>query len=170
MKLRHLKLRRLQYGTAAGSDKIPMFAVKHSDLISEPISHIVPSEMKIIQVVPIFKSGDRDHFPNYMPVSVLSIFSKLLERVVYNRIYNFINKFNILFDNQYGFRKKHSTSLALIHLYDKITSAIDRKEFTVGIFLDLSKAFDSVNHNILFDKLEHCDLNIVAFEVWHLTG
>ena len=90
-----------------------MFAVKHSiDLISEPISHIinlsissgiVPKEMKIARVVPIFKSGDRDHFSNYRPVSVLPIFSKLLERVVYNRIYNFINKFNILFDNQYGF-------------------------------------------------------------------
>ena len=92
----------LPSGTAAGSDKIPTFAVKHSiDLISEPISHlvnlsissgVVPNEMKIARVVPIFKSGDRDHFPNYRPILVLPIFSKLSERVVNNRIYNFINK------------------------------------------------------------------------------
>ena len=67
----------------------------------------------------------------------------------------YLEKFMILRDNQYGFRKNHSTSLALVDLYDKISSAIDRKETSVGIFLDLSKAFDTVNHNILFDKLEH---------------
>jgi retron-type reverse transcriptase len=88
----------------------------------------------------------------------------LLERIVYNRITNYINKHNILFDNQYGFRKNHSTSRALLHLYDKITSAIDRKEFTIGIFLDLSKAFDTINHDILFDKLEHYGLRGLALD------
>ena len=74
---------------------------------------------------------------------------------MYNRLMAYLEKFMILRDNQYGFRKNHSTSLALVDLYDKISSAIDRKEISVGIFLDLSKAFDTVNHNILFDKLEH---------------
>jgi hypothetical protein len=64
----------------------------------------------------------------------------------------YFNKYNILSDKQYGFRKKHSTSLALVDLYDKISTAIDQKEIAVGIFLDLSKAFDTVNHSILFDK------------------
>ena len=117
-------------------------------MISEPLTHIinlsitsgiVTDQMKIARVIPLFKSGHHRSIPNYRPISVLSIFSKLLERAVYNCIINYINKSNVIFDNQYGFRKKHSTSLALIHLYDKITSAIDRKEFTVGIFLDLSK-------------------------------
>ena len=106
--------------------------------------------MKIARVIPSFKSGHHRSIPNYRPISVLSIFSKLLERAVYNRVINYINKSNVIFDNQYGFRKKHSTSLALIHLYDKITSAIDRQEFSFSIFLDLSKAFDTVNHDILF--------------------
>ena len=66
------------------------------------------------------------------------------------------------FNNQYGFRKNHSTSLALMHLCEKITSAIDRKEFTIGIFLDLSKAFDTVDHEILFDKLRHYGIRGVA--------
>ena len=80
-------------------------------------------------------------------------FSKYLEQIVYNRLLNFINKFHILSNNQYGFRKGYSTSLALISLCDRISAAIDRKEYSVGIFLDLSKAFDTVNHAILLKKL-----------------
>ena len=74
---------------------------------------------------------------------------------MYNRLLNFRNKYNILSINQFGFRKNHSTSLALIHLYDKISTAIDNRKYTVGIFLDLSKAFDTVNHKIMLTKLEH---------------
>ena len=67
-------------------------------------------------------------------------------------------KCNILFDNQYGFRKHHSTALALIHLNDKLSSAIDNKKFTIGVFIDLSKAFDTVNHEILLAKLHHYEV------------
>ena len=116
-------------------------------------SGVVPRELKIARVIPIFKTGDRGLFNNYRPVSVLSIFSKLLERVMYNRLLNFLNKYNILSINQFGFRKNQS--LALIHLYDKISTAIDNREYTVGIFLDHSKAFDTVNHEIMLAKLEH---------------
>ena len=76
----------------------------------------------------------------------------------------YFNKYNILSDKQYGFRKNHSTSLALVDLYDKISNAIDQKEIAVGIFLDLSKAFDTVNHRILFDKLKHYGIRGLAFE------
>ena len=92
---------------------------------------------------------------DYRPVSILPCFSKFLERIVYNRILSYLNDFHILCDNQYGFRKNHSTTHALIDLYDKISSALDRKEHAVGVFSDLSKAFDTVNHEIPFDKLYH---------------
>ena len=94
-------------------------------------------------MVPIFKSGDKALFSNYRPISVLPCFSKFLERIIYN-------DFNVLCDNQYGFRKNRSPSLALIDLCDKISSAFDRREHAIELFLDLSKAFDTVNHVILF--------------------
>ena len=88
-------------------------------------------------------------------MSVLPAFSKILERVMYNRLRRFLNVSKILSDNQYGFRKHHSTAYALACLYDKISSAIENKEYTVGIFIDLSKDFDTVDHHILISKLEH---------------
>ena len=76
-------------------------------------------------------------------------FSKNLERTFYNRLINFLNKFNILSNDQYGFRKNPSTAYELIQLYDKLSDAIDQAKVTLGLFIDLSKAFDTVNHDIL---------------------
>ena len=155
----------LRSSSAAGHDKIPVWIVKNTiDLISEPICNfvnfsietgIVPDQMKIARLIPIYKSGENNLFSNYRPISVLPIFSKILERVVYNRLMDYININQILFRNQYGFRKNHSTSLALISLYDKISAGFDANKHTVGIFLDLSKAFDTVDHAILISKLDH---------------
>ncbi len=151
-----------------------MSIIKQSiNAISQPLTHIihlsithgiVPDEMKIARVIPLFKADDRDVFTNYRPVSILPSFSKFIERIIYNRFLEYFNKYSILSDKQYGFRKNHSTSLALVDLYDKISTAIDQKEIAVGIFLDLSKAFDTVNHSILFGKLKYYGIRGLALD------
>ena len=103
--------------------------------------------------MPIFKADDPEQFSNYRPVSVLPVLSKVLERLVYNRIVEFISKNNILYDFQFGFREKHSCDLALITLSEKIIQAIENNKYCIGVFLDLSKAFDTMDHEILLQKL-----------------
>ena len=99
-------------------------------------SGVVLQEIKITRVIQLFKSGDNSVLTNYRPVSVLPVFSKFLERIVYNRLINFLNKYDILSQNQYGFRKNYSTAHALIQLYDKISNALDNK-VTLGPLIDL---------------------------------
>ena len=137
--------------------------MKHiKEIICIPLKHvcnmsfasgIFPFELKIGNVVPIFKSSDEIVFSNLRPVAVLPVFSKLLERLVYNRLIFFITNNKLLYEYQFGFQKGKSTHLALISLVDKITEALDCGECAIDIFLDLSKAFDTVNHNILLTKL-----------------
>ena len=131
-------------GVASGYDNLPVFAIKESiDLIVNILTHLVnlsmasgifPDPLKLARVVPIFKSGDARTITNYRPVSVLPIFSKVFERLVYNRLWNYVETCGIFTENQYGFRKNHSTSSALLQLYGKISLAIDKNEFIIGIF------------------------------------
>jgi hypothetical protein len=119
------------------------------------ITGIIPDKLKIYLVTPIFKANESNKFGNYRPISVLSRLSKLLGKLTYKRFIEFIETHKILSKHQYGFRKNRSTEHALIELVDKITTAIDEGKYTIGIFLDLSKAFDTINHQILINKLEH---------------
>ena len=115
----------------------------------------VPDQLKIARVVPINKKESKHNFTNYRPISVLPGLFKILERLVFNRCISFLNKHNILFENQFGFRPKHSTNMAVIKLVDKIVNAANNNEITAGICLDLSKAFDTIKHDILLDKMAH---------------
>ena len=110
---------------------------------------IFPEEMKLTKVLPLFKSGPKDEFTNYRPVSLLSQFSKILEKLYADKLDKFISTFKISNNSQYGFRSNCSTSMALMELLEEITNSIDNKKSTIGVFIDLKKAFDTINHGIL---------------------
>ena len=97
---------------------------------------IFPEKMKIAKVTPIFKSGKKELLTNYRPISVLSCFSKILERIMYNRVYNYLNDNNLLFHKQFGFWKGHSTDHALIKLIDSIRDSFNQNKYTLGVFID----------------------------------
>jgi len=149
---------------SAGFDEIPEVLVKQcAHIIAKPLTHIFnlsinsgifPDSMKKAKISPVFKKGDRQSVQNYRPIAVLSVFSKILEKIMYNRLYSFLNKFNILSDKQNGFRNNKSTTTACHTLIENIQQALDCNLHVVGIFLDFTKAFDVINHNILLYKLE----------------
>jgi len=112
-----------------------------------------PDKLKLAKVIPIFKKGDTYLPSNYRPISLVSIFSKLLEKIMYKRLYSYLQGNNILYRYQFGFRKNHNTALALIDVVDSIYQYLDHTETVIGLYLDLQKAFDTVNHKILLQKL-----------------
>ena len=116
---------------------------------------VFPDALKIARVIPLFKSGDKHVFTNYRPVSLLPQFSKILEKIFNNRLDSFIEKNCILSECQYGFRNSRSTYMALMDLIENICESIDKKKCVMAIFIDLKKAFDTIDHNILLDKLYH---------------
>ena len=103
-------------------------------------------------------------FSNYRPVSVLPMFSRIFERIMYNQLLSFINKHKLLYTHQFGFRINHAPELALLCLADKISDALANGEYVLGLFLDFSKAFDTVNQEILFSKLEFLGIRCVCLQ------
>ena len=116
-------------------------------------SGVFPDKMKLAKVLPIFKGGDKHIFTNYRPVSLLPQCSKVLEKLFNIRLNEFVTKHSILCPNQYGFRKGHSTALALAESVEVIKQSLERNLYVLGIFIDLRKAFDTINHEILIEKL-----------------
>ena len=149
--------------SSAGYDEIPAHILKQNTILYiKPLTHLInssinkgifPDELKIAKVIPIFKSGNKELIENYRPISILSVFTKVFEKVMYKHLINFVDKNNILYKYQFGFRRQHSTNHAVITLVEKITNALDKGKIVVGCFLDLKKAFDTVNHRILISKL-----------------
>lgn len=156
---------KLDVSKASGPYDVPIHLIKLAGkYISKPLSliynlsflsGIFPNYLKLSRIIPLYKSDSPHELSNYRPISLLSPFSKILEKLMYKRLLSFINKHNILYKYQFGFRKSHSTTLALIEITDNLLTAIDNGLYTCGIFIDFSKAFDTINHDILLSKLNH---------------
>ena len=146
-----------------GADNIgPKIIKKSAAVIAKPLVYLynlsfstgcVPDKLKIAKVVPVFKKGDPSNPGNYRPISLLSIFDKLLEKLMYSRLYSHLQSNDVLYKYQFGFRANHSTSLALIEVIDNIYEQLDASSSVCGVYLDLQKAFDSVSHDVLLKKL-----------------
>ena len=122
--------------------------------------HVFPNKMKIAKVILWRKK--RFYKINYRPISLLSQFSNILEKLYNNRLDMFINKCNILSPSQYGFKSSMSTTETRLDLVEEITTSLENNKYTVGVFIDLKKAFDTVDHDILCKKLHFCGLRGVA--------
>ena len=161
----HLLILSLNCNKSCGSDGISPRLVKDNvHLLCEPLVYlynlslmngIVPDKLKIAKIIPVFKKGDSRIVSNYQPISSLSIFDKLLEKIVYKRLYDFLRKNNVLYKYQFGFRKNHSTAMAILEAVDFCYENMDSNNKIVGIYFDLQKAFDTVDHNLLLNKLYH---------------
>ena len=159
--LKHLK--GLKRSCAVGLDEIPASFLKDTAyVISKPLAHIIncslkcgifPPDLSIAKVAPIYKSGSKDSFDNYRPISVLPAISKIFEKCVYSQIMEHLDKNNLLSIHQFGFRKKRSTDLASVYFIDAIRKAMDQGKLTGAIYIDLSKAFDTIGHNVILEKL-----------------
>ena len=123
---------------------------------------IFPDRLKIAKVIPLFKKDDNHEFGNYRPISLLPCISKVLEKVVFIQVYDYFTDNNLWYGSQYGFRKGHSTELASLELVDRVYKTLDDGKIAISVFLDLSKAFDTLDHNILMQKLSFYGINGVA--------
>jgi len=156
-------IKTLKTKSASGYDEISNIVIKLSaPYIISPLTYICnsifnngifPDRLKYAVVTPVYKKGSKQNISNYRPISILPSFSKVVEKLIYNRLYKHFEINDILTQNQFGFRKHYSTDEAAFCLIDNILSALNNRQRVGGIFCDIQKAFDCVNHKILLDKL-----------------
>ena len=160
---------------ASGPYSIPSRILRTiEDIIAEPLSDIInlsfemgvfPERLKIAEVIPVYKKGSRLSYDNYRPISLLSNLDKIFEKMIYPRIYNFLTDNNVLFSKQFGFRSKHSTAHAILNMSQIIADSLDAGNLGCGVFVDLRKAFDTVDHKILLKKLYHYGIRGEALDL-----
>ena len=157
-------LRSLKPNKSPGYDNISSNVVSEtSDVFFTPLKYIFnlslqqeifPENLKIAKVSPIYKKDEEFLLTNYRLISVLPCFSKLLERIMYNRLFKQLSENSILYEKQFGFQTSHSTEHAILLLVNQLHQSFDESKFTLGIFIDLSKAFDTVDHKILTKRFQ----------------
>ena len=126
------------------------------------LTGIFPDSLKIAKVIPLYKKEDRELPDNYRPVSLLNAMSKIFERAAYNQLYKYFQDNKLFYKHQYGFRTQHSTEMASIELIDQIFHDLDKKKNPIAIYMDLSKAFDTLDHKILLSKLQYYGIHGMA--------
>ena len=160
--LKHLK--GLKWKKAVGIDEIPNCLLKDgAELIAAPLAYvinlslktgIVPSDFKLGKVVPLYKSGQHNILDNYRPITILPAASKILEKCVHSQLLSYLEEHKLLSVNQFGFRRNRSTELANILFVDNIRKAMDSGHMTGALYIDLSKAFDTISHSAILSKLD----------------
>ena len=162
-------LKGLNVTKSTGCDNISAKFLKDgANVVASPITYVinlsiqtstVPMDFKTARVVPLYKKGDKNNESNYRPVSILPVISKIFERIIYNQLNDFLCSHNLIYEYQSGFRRSYSTDTALTYLSDRIRLNMDAGLYTGIVLIDLQKAFDTVDHNILALKLNALGLD-----------
>ena len=163
----------MSIGKAIGPNSIPTNILQLiKDNVAVPLADIINVSfrtgmyfdiLKISKTIPTFKEkGSNLYCCNYRPISLLSNINKIFEKLMYSRVYNFLSTHNSIYKFQFGFRNKYSTTHALLHITEDIRKALDENLFSIGVFIDLQKAFDTVEHEILLSKLNYYGIRGVA--------